>query len=137
MKSACKQIGIDHDIVKHFPIDIQKHLPKEIASIEVSSAKSQQLNWTYRKKRTPANVLSFFYSLEYGEIIVCPVLIRAEAKRQGNSFQYQMTWMIVHGMLHLAGVHHEASANKAERRFEQIERRVLQKFKKHNTLLST
>lgn len=112
---------------KLFPAAIRSKLPAKIGVVSLSARESLELNRTYRKRRKPANVLSFFYSPEYGEIMVCPELIRAEAEAQGRSFRYQMTWMIVHGMLHLAGIHHEASA-QAERRFEEIERRVLEKL---------
>ncbi|MBI3442474.1 MAG: rRNA maturation RNase YbeY [Candidatus Sungbacteria bacterium] len=127
-----KNISFAKRIVKHLPQAIRNKLPVEITVVSVSAKESLALNRAYRKKRTPANVLSFFYSREYGEIMVCPVLIRAEAKARGNSFEYQMTWMIIHGMLHLAGIHHEASA-KAERTFEKTERRALEKLAQLNS----
>ena len=63
----------------------------------------------------------------YGEIIVCPAVIRREAKAQKHSFDYQMTWMILHGMIHLAGVHHERSQLTTER-VEILEKNILQRF---------
>ncbi|TSD04701.1 MAG: hypothetical protein Greene071436_79, partial [Parcubacteria group bacterium Greene0714_36] len=57
----------------------------------------------------------------------CPAIIRAEAKTQNNSFEYQMTWMIVHGMIHLSGLHHEES-KVAEKKFSRIEHKVLKQF---------
>lgn len=122
-----RYLSLEGQIVKHLPQVVQRRLPVEISVVAVSERESARLNRRYRKKRKPANVLSFLYDREYGEIIVCPALIRVEAKAQGNSFQYQMTWMIVHGMLHLAGVHHEksqASAKMAAR----LEEEVLRKF---------
>ena len=85
------------------------------------------MNREYREKDKPTNVLSFFYSKEYGEILVCPEIIVREAKEQGNTQEFQMTWMIVHGMLHLAGVHHEKSA-RAEKEVEKMERKILKKL---------
>lgn len=112
---------------KLFPVTIQNKLPAQIAVVSVSARESLELNCRYRKKCKPANVLSFLYDKEYGEIIVCPGLIRAEAKEQGHSFKYQMTWMIIHGMLHLAGVHHEQSVAVAKRA-ARLEEDVLRKF---------
>lgn len=112
---------------KLFSTTIQNKLPAQIAVVPVSARESLELNRRYRKKRTPANVLSFLYDREYGEIIVCPALIRVEAKTQGHSFKYQMTWMIIHGMLHLAGVHHERSA-PAAKRAARLEEEALRKF---------
>lgn len=119
-----KSLSFSKEIVKHLPLAIKKRLPEEIAIIVVSSEESLKLNRRYRHKRKPANVLSFLYSSIYGEIIVCPSVIKTDAEKQGNTQVFQMTWMIVHGMLHLAGLHHEKSPATA-RRAEKIERAVL------------
>ena len=63
----------------------------------------------------------------YGEILTCPEVIKREAKEQGNTQEFQMTWMIVHGMIHLAGVHHEKSSI-AEKKVGEIERKILSKL---------
>lgn len=107
-----------------FPSALRSKLPREIRVISATEIVSRRLNRRYRAKDKPTNVLSFFYSPEYGEIIVCPAVIRVEAKTQANPLQYQMTWMVVHGMLHLSGVHHEHSRS-AEARFQRIERRIM------------
>lgn len=110
-----------------FATALRKKLPKTLAVISISGKKSRQLNRRYRKKNKPANVLSFRYGKEYGEILLCTSVIRKEAKAQRNSYQYQVTWTILHGMLHLAGLHHEKSAAKA-RLTEKVERSVLLKL---------
>lgn len=111
-------------IVKHLPSSLRKKLPKEIAVITIDKAASRRLNRGYRQKDKPTNVLSFRYSDEYAEILVCPSSIRRQAKEQGNSYDYQMTWMIVHGMLHIAGMHHEKS-KAIQKRVSALEKRVL------------
>lgn len=100
---------------------LHKKLPHKIAVISISPQKSLILNRIYRRKNKPANVLSFRYGRDYGEILICPEVIRKEAKAAGNSYKYQMTWMVLHGMLHLAGRHHERSKAAADRvgKFEQ------------------
>ena len=122
-----ENISFSKEIVKHLPLAIRKRLPKEIAVIAVSPQESLKLNRRYRGKRAPTNVLSFLYGPEYGEIIICPAIIRREAKEQRSAQAFQMTWMIVHGMLHLAGLHHEKSARMAKR-VERIEQGVLAVF---------
>jgi len=111
-------------IVKLVPANVKRKLPKKISIIKVDERTARELNHRYRRKNKPANVLSFRYSSEYGEVVLCPAVIQREAKRQGNSYSYQKRWMTVHGLLHLAGVHHEKSA-KARKRFEEIENRIL------------
>ncbi|MEK7074230.1 MAG: rRNA maturation RNase YbeY [Patescibacteria group bacterium] len=119
-----KNISFSREIVNNLPSAIKKQLPKEIAVIAVSPQESLKLNRQYRNKRKPANVLSFLYGQEYGEIIVCPSVIYNDAKKQNNTQVFQMTWMIVHGMLHLAGLHHEDSRIVAEEG-ERIENAIL------------
>ena len=122
-----KTLAFFKKFVKYLPQAVLKKLPAEIAIVPVSEQRSLELNRTYRKKRNPANVLSFLYGKEYGEIIVCPSVIRREARAKKNSYQYQMTWMIAHGMIHLAGIHHEDSL-RTQARFEKIEAWVLKRI---------
>ncbi len=113
-------------IRKDIPAVLAKKLPRDIAVVMVSEKVSQSLNKEYRENDHSTNVLSFRYDDSYGELLVCvPVIIR-EAKEEGNTQLFQMTWMIVHGMLHLAGLHHENSKT-LEARAERIERAVLGK----------
>lgn len=112
------------NIKKLLPKSVAKKLPKEIVIKEISAQESRKINRKYRRKNKPTNVLSFRYGKDYGEILVCPAIIRKEAKRQGNIYKYQMTWLILHGMLHLGGIHHEFSA-KDRNRSESLERKIL------------
>jgi len=114
-------------IVQYLPQATRSRLPAEISIVPVSAKKSAALNRIYRGKRTPANVLSFLYGKEYGEIIVCPSIIRSEAKKQGHAYEYQLAWMMVHGMIHLSGLHHEKSAGTAKR-VERLEKRILKEL---------
>ena len=120
-------LSVLKEIVKYLPSAIKKQLPKEIAVIAISSQESLKLNRRYRHKRKPANVLSFLYGKEYGEIVLCSAIIKKDAKKQGNTEVFQMTWMVVHGMLHLAGLHHEKS-NVIAQRTMRIENTVLDIF---------
>lgn len=104
-----------------------KKMPRIVKVVEVSRQESVRLNRKYRKKSYPANILSFRYGPEYGEIIVCPALISREAKAAGHTYRYQMTRMVLHGMIHLAGMHHEKSRVMAKK-VEQLERRILDKI---------
>lgn len=114
-------------IKRRLPRVLLRKLPRKIIVQAISPRHSGALNLLYRRKRATANVLSFRYGNDYGEILVCPVLIRHEAREQGNAHQYQMTWMIVHGILHLAGMHHEELKATA-RRFKKLEEDLLIKL---------
>lgn len=111
-------------ILEALPAAIEKKLPREVSVIEITADTSRVLNLRFRNKRKPTNVLSFRYGPEYGEILLTAAVIKKEAKKFGYSQVFQMTWMILHGMLHLAGLHHERSASQAKKT-ERIETRVL------------
>lgn len=121
------QDSLEDQIVNLLPKTLQARLSKEIGVISVAPKESQKLNSIYRGKDKATNVLSFWYDDEYGEIILCSSVIRKEAKEQGNTYDYQMTWMLVHGIIHLAGLHHEESET-IERRVARLEEQILQKF---------
>ena len=124
-----KSLSFSKETVKYLPLAIRKRLPKEITVIAVSPKESLRLNRRYRHKRKPADVLSFLYGREYGEIILCPAVIKKDAKKQGNTQVFQMTWMVVHGMLHLSGLHHERSRIITEKG-ERIEQEILSVLEK-------
>lgn len=121
---ASQNIAFSKEIVKNLPQAIAKRLPVEISVVSVSEKESAELNRRYREKDKTTNVLSFRYGKEYGEIIVCPAVVRREARRQKHTFRYQMTWMILHGMIHLSGLHHEQSP-VAAKKTEAVEKRIL------------
>lgn len=124
---ASKSTLFSEKILKYLPLAVRKGLPVEISVVSVSEKESALINRIYRKKHKPANVLSFLYGPEYGEIIVCPSLIRREARKQGHTYQYQMTWMIMHGMIHLSGLHHEHSS-AAAKQVAELEGGILEKY---------
>ena len=115
-------------IKKLLSSSVSKKLPGEIKVVFLSPREARKLNFIYRGKSKPANVLSFFYSSEYGEILICQEIVKKEAKEQGNSQDFQMTWMIAHGILHLAGVHHDEGSRVQAYRFFEFEKKILAKF---------
>lgn len=103
---------------------VRAKLPSRVRVILLASEDARELNRRFFKKSVPANVLSFRYGPDYGEILVCPAVIRRESREQGNTYPYQLAWMIIHGMLHLSGLHHEQS-KKAAKRVGKLEEKAL------------
>lgn len=114
---------------RRFPSDLRSRLPRVIRVIPVSSARSRVLNRIYRARAKAANVLSFFYGKEYGEIIICPEIIRREAGISRNAVEFQTARMVLHGMVHLSGIHHEESEG-ADRKTTQLEAGFMVAFQK-------
>ena len=79
----------------------------------VDHAESQQLNFDYRSKDKPTNVLSFPFQCPpgielplLGDLVICAPVVAAEAAEQHKSLQAHWAHMVVHGCLHLLGFDH-------------------------------
>jgi probable rRNA maturation factor len=88
----------------------------EISIRIVDRIEMTQLNFTYRQKNYPTNVLSFPADLPeairsahplLGDIIVCAEVVNHEAEEQHKPLTAHWAHMIVHGVLHLLGHDHE------------------------------
>lgn len=96
----------------------------------VDEEESQQLNFEYRGKDKPTNVLSFPFEAPahvplplLGDLIVCKQVVAREAIEQGKTSEAHWAHMIVHGCLHLLGYDHIEDEEAEE--MEGIERIVL------------
>ncbi len=96
----------------------------------VDEEESQRLNWEYRHKDCPTNVLSFPSELPpvvesdlLGDLVICAQVVLREAAEQGKSSEAHWAHMVVHGVLHLLGYDHQDDT-EAET-MERLERKVL------------
>ena len=93
----------------------------------VDAEEGRALNRDYRGKDYATNVLSFAYEtdpLTVGDLVICAPVVAEEAVAQGKPLHAHHAHLVVHGMLHLQGYDHEASAADAEV-MEQEEREIL------------
>lgn len=94
----------------------------------VDEAESQQLNFEYREKDKPTNVLSFPFELPpgvedlplLGDLVICAQVVAAEAAEQGKELHHHWAHMVVHGCLHLLGFDHINDADAEEMEAEEI-----------------
>lgn len=84
-----------------------RHL-KTVAIVFVRNKEIKALNRTYLKKNKATNILSFNYGVA-GELVLSPGVIRKDARATDRPFSEVLARLIIHGMLHLAGIHHERS----------------------------
>jgi probable rRNA maturation factor len=85
----------------------------------VTPAQSQKLNKKWRKKDKPTNVLSFALSKNSGELILCPAVVKKEAKNFDKNFKEFLGFLVIHGMLHLKGMQHSSRMERAEKKYDQ------------------
>ena len=84
------------------------------------------LNRKHRRIGKPTNVLSFPYGNGRGDIVLCHPVIAREARAQGKSIRAHYAHLVVHGVLHLRGHHHDR--DESARAMEQRETRILRRF---------
>jgi probable rRNA maturation factor len=98
---------------------------KELVVQVVASGRMRRLNNRYRGKDNATNVLAFpvqsiapVVPQPLGDVVICPVVLRREAREQGKSERAHWAHLIVHGALHLVGYDHEqvSDARRMERR---------------------
>jgi probable rRNA maturation factor len=81
------------------------------------------LNKKYRKKNKPTDVLSFAGDLKLektlGEIVICPEIVKKNAKIDNSPFKKELAKVLIHGILHLLGYDHEKSGKEVEKMEER------------------
>ncbi|OHA69601.1 MAG: rRNA maturation RNase YbeY [Candidatus Wildermuthbacteria bacterium RIFCSPHIGHO2_02_FULL_49_17] len=86
----------------------EKKRRKGLSIALVTPKHSAELNKRYRGKSKIANILSFEgEGSELGEVIICPQEVRKDAAKYGMMFERALAWMLIHGILHLAGYNHK------------------------------
>ena len=108
---------------------------RELGIATVGEAESARLNARFRGRDRATNVLSFpparlprtaGLPLALGELVICPGVLKAEARAQAKTLRAHWAHLVVHGTLHLLGYDHEraADARRMERREISVLRRL-------------
>ena len=85
-----------------------------VAFVDLSEMK--RINREFRKKNKPTDILSF-EALEpesFGELVLCPQVLKSQAKEHQLSYREEVGYMLIHGILHLLGYDHENLPHEAE-----------------------
>ena len=80
----------------------------ELSIALVEPKRIKDLNIKYRKKNKTTDVLSFLYDGS-GEVVICPEVVKKNAKKFCLTFKKELTRTLIHGILHLLGYDHEKS----------------------------
>lgn len=105
---------------------------RELAIIFLNPATAKETNQEYRGKNYATDILSFEGDQDsLGELVICPQVLKAQAKEHGHSFRAELGYMLIHGVLHLLGYDHEASKKEEKKMFQiqdQVFDRLCEKF---------
>jgi probable rRNA maturation factor len=106
---------------------------RELGVRVVGRTESRRLNARYRGRDKPTNVLSFPAAelpagpeKPLGDLVICPEVLRSEARQQHKTLRAHWAHLVVHGTLHLVGYDHEhpKDAIRMERREIAVLRRL-------------
>ena len=112
----------------------------DVSILLVDDREMTRLNSQYRNKNKPTNVLSFPFAegadeslaslpvKELGDIVISMDTALRESIEFGQTLFERLTWLTVHGMLHLLGYDHERSPAD-ERAMLEREQELLEKVK--------
>ncbi len=109
------KVKIDKELLKKIA---KKILEKESASrrkkefevsiVLVGAERIKELNKEYKGKNQTTDVLAFSYD-DSGEIVICPKEVKKNSKKISSDFQTELARVLIHGLLHLLGFHHQSS----------------------------
>ncbi len=106
----------------------------ELSVVIVGDRSIRRLNREYLGRDKSTNVISFpmqegpFAGVNpqlLGDVVISAATCAGEAEQGGVSFAYRLHFLLLHGILHLAGYDHERSGAAAARRMEKKERELV------------
>lgn len=89
----------------------------ELSLVFCGNRKSKELNKIYRNKDYTPNVLSFPLDKKSGEIFINPHVAKKEAPKFNKNYTNFVGFLFIHGCLHLKGMEHGSTMDKAEEKF--------------------
>ncbi|WP_417915428.1 pyridoxine 5'-phosphate synthase [Candidatus Electronema sp. JM] len=115
-----QQFKLNQNLLRARLLRLLRLLKQEGRTVSVVFLDDKEMaryNQTYRHKEGPTNVLSFPAEVadELGDILVSADTAWREAGEKGVTLHQHLTWLLIHGLLHLLGYDHELSEAEAER----------------------
>ena len=103
----------------------------ELTLVFLDTTPAKKINWQFRGKDYATDVLSFETMEEgsLGELVMCPQVLQKQAEEHKLSFNLELGYMILHGVLHLLGYDHEKSEDEAKKMLG-IQDAVFEKLRK-------
>lgn len=127
---------IDEDLVRKIIREILKEEgikeQVDISVVFLGPGRMREVNKRYRGKNRVTDVLSFpeieiiFQGLKVGpkkvmkglgEILICPRVLKKNAKIFNSSFERELSRVLVHGILHLLGHSHGEEMKEKEKKY--------------------
>jgi probable rRNA maturation factor len=111
--------AVDVDVINQVLTVASRQLKLESSSINiilVNNTIIQNLNQTYRNQSKPTDVLTFpdgtMHNL--GDIFISIDKVHEQSKSYGHSFERELAFLSVHGLLHTLGYDHHTLKEETE-----------------------
>ncbi|MCP4750275.1 MAG: rRNA maturation RNase YbeY [Proteobacteria bacterium] len=106
-------------LLKHLKVD-----DRFLSLFFCSEERIRELNFEYRNKNAPTDVLSWSYeddTLEnvpgfapWGELVLCLDVVGKQAEESGWGLEDEAVRLLVHGIVHLLGYDHESATEEGK-----------------------
>lgn len=144
LQIACEDIAPDKNKFKYWITAALIHnilKDCELSVRLVGIHEITKLNFSYRGKAEPTNILSFPFEPTVpiklkllGDLVICNEVIKIEAQQQHKQVNNHWAHMTIHGCLHLLGYNHIEI--KEEKQMEALEVNILQSLNIGNPYLN-
>jgi probable rRNA maturation factor len=105
----------------------------EISLVLTDDQTIKKLNNIYRGKNNPTDILAFPGEGKFmGEILIDYQQIKRQAKEYGNTAYYEFIFILIHGLLHLAGM--DDNTDKKKNTMIRLGEEYLNELKKKKIL---
>lgn len=93
---------------------------QQLVVVFLDKSQARVLNRQYRKKDYATDVLSFsgIEPESLGELVLSMEVIRQHAREHRLTVREELSYLLLHGLLHLLGYEHESSPTQARRMFQ-------------------
>lgn len=93
---------------------------KELILVFLDTSEAKKLNKQFRGRNYATDVLSFdpIDPGSLGELVMCPQVLKKQAKEHGLTYNLELGYMVLHGVLHLLGFEHEENEEDAAEMFK-------------------
>lgn len=141
-KELLKFENIFYELLEITSKNILVNVPLVLSVNYILEKKAIEMNIKHRDKDYVADVLSFPIDDEYGiynqigfkeigDIFICFDEAKRKANKLNHSIETEMSWLFVHGLLHILGYDHETNESDAKIMFELTDKILAEKNMKY------
>lgn len=97
----------------------------ELTIVFLEAKPARIINFEFRGRDYATDILSFESSAgdlskELGELILCPSVLEKQALEHEHSYNAELGYMLIHGVLHLLGFEHEGRGPQGRKQAEEM-----------------